>query len=67
MMVVRPLNNQARLFHPFRDLRASMMHNRTDQTMRHTKRFKPLDPSNSKGSDDPVLKGIIFDVDGTLW
>ena len=44
-----------------------MIPSRTDQTMRHTKRFKPLDPTNSKSSDDPVLKGIIFDVDGTLW
>lgn len=66
-MIVRPFNNQLRLFHSFRNIRASAIPNRSDQTMRHTKRFKPLDPSYSKGSDDPVLKGIIFDVDGTLW
>ncbi len=33
----------------------------------HTKRFAPLDPARSSESDAPRLKGIIFDVDGTLW
>lgn len=31
-----------------------------------TKRFAPLDPAKS-GSSAPKLKGIVFDVDGTLW
>lgn len=29
------------------------------------RRFAPLDAG--KASDAPVLKGIVFDVDGTLW
>jgi len=33
----------------------------------HTKRFAPLDPTRSSESDAPRLKGIVFDVDGTLW
>jgi len=33
----------------------------------HTKRFAPLDPARSSESDAPRLKGIVFDVDGTLW
>ena len=32
----------------------------------HTKRFAPLDPAKSRSSA-PRLKGIVFDVDGTLW
>ena len=39
----------------------------TTQEMKHTKRFAPLDPAKRSGSDAPVLKGIVFDVDGTLW
>ena len=39
----------------------------TDRLQRHTKRFLPLDPAKSPGSNAAVLKGIIFDVDGTLW
>lgn len=31
------------------------------------RRFAPLDPSKRKDGDDrPVLKGVVFDVDGTL-
>jgi hypothetical protein len=31
------------------------------------RRFAPLDPAKKKEGDDrPVLKGIVFDVDGTL-
>ncbi len=29
--------------------------------------FAPLNPEKSKDKDAPVLKGIVFDVDGTLW
>lgn len=35
--------------------------------MKHDKRFAPLDPARSNASDAPPLKGIVFDVDGTLW
>ena len=38
------------------------------QTPRSPKRFAPLDPRRSSGvSGAPLLKGIVFDVDGTLW
>ena len=37
------------------------------QTRRPPKRFAPLDPRKSNGSGAPLLKGIVFDVDGTLW
>lgn len=30
-------------------------------------RFAPLDPNAKHGQGLPKLKGIIFDVDGTLW
>lgn len=31
------------------------------------RRFAPLDPARRKPQDDrPILKGIVFDVDGTL-
>ncbi|KAL2862844.1 putative haloacid dehalogenase-like hydrolase [Aspergillus lucknowensis] len=30
------------------------------------RRFAPLNPANLKSSDAPQLKGIVFDVDGTL-
>lgn len=31
------------------------------------RRFAPLDPAKKKDGDDrPTLKGIVFDVDGTL-
>ncbi|SLM36269.1 had superfamily [Lasallia pustulata] len=30
------------------------------------RRFAPLDPAKNVGSDAPPLKGIVFDVDGTL-
>ena len=39
----------------------------TTQEIKHTKRFAPLDPAEGSGSDAPGLKGIVFDVDGTLW
>lgn len=35
--------------------------------MKYTKRFAPLDPAHRQSSDAAKLKGIIFDVDGTLW
>ena len=31
------------------------------------KRFAPLDPQKSNTAGAPTLKGIVFDVDGTLW
>jgi hypothetical protein len=36
-----------------------------DCTHLHPRRFAPLDAG--KPSNAPVLKGIVFDVDGTLW
>ena len=41
------------------------------RAMRHVKttpkRFAPLDPQKSNSVGAPPLKGIVFDVDGTLW
>ncbi len=37
------------------------------QTPRLPKRFAPLDPRRSGEDGAPRLKGIVFDVDGTLW
>ena len=37
------------------------------QTRRPPKRFAPLDPGRSERGGLPRLKGIVFDVDGTLW
>lgn len=37
------------------------------QTQRPPKRFAPLDPQKDNVSRAPPLKGIVFDVDGTLW
>lgn len=31
------------------------------------RRFAPLNPALAESSDAPQLKGIVFDVDGTLW
>ena len=31
------------------------------------RRFAPLDPQKSNSAGAPPLKGIVFDVDGTLW
>ncbi|KAI1620720.1 phosphoglycolate phosphatase [Exophiala viscosa] len=36
------------------------------ETKREPKRFAPLDPAEQNGQHLPKLKGIIFDVDGTL-
>ena len=38
-----------------------------NMAIKHTKRFAPLNPDKARGSDAPLLKGIVFDVDGTLW
>jgi hypothetical protein len=39
-----------------------------DQLEKKQKRsFAPLNPDAQNGRDRPRLKGIIFDVDGTLW
>lgn len=37
------------------------------QARRQPKRFAPLDPQRSNEAGAPPLKGIVFDVDGTLW
>jgi hypothetical protein len=34
---------------------------------RTAKRFAPLDPKIGNSTGAPLLKGIVFDVDGTLW
>lgn len=31
------------------------------------RRFAPLNPANCEPTKAPQLKGIVFDVDGTLW
>jgi hypothetical protein len=31
------------------------------------RRFAPLDPNAKQGQEHPRLRGIVFDVDGTLW
>lgn len=31
------------------------------------RRFAPLDPARSNTHGAPKLRGIVFDVDGTLW
>jgi hypothetical protein len=31
------------------------------------RRFAPLNPDIKNEADAPTLKGIVFDVDGTLW
>ena len=63
-------------------LRASIIANRSAKYVLYThkiyrdmsqsrgrppKRFAPLDPDNSNPAGAPILKGIVFDVDGTLW
>ena len=35
--------------------------------IKRQRRFAPLDPQLSEKSNTPRLKGIVFDVDGTLW
>jgi len=43
---------------------------RTIKTMsgpKRPRRFAPLDKNRSNDHDAPQLKGIVFDVDGTLW
>ena len=37
------------------------------QVAGHPKRFAPLHPEKGKQSKAPKLKGVVFDVDGTLW
>ena len=37
------------------------------QTRRPPKRFAPLDSQKGNVLGAPPLKGIVFDVDGTLW
>ena len=37
------------------------------EAKRAAKRFAPLDPTIANSAGAPQLKGIVFDVDGTLW
>lgn len=37
------------------------------QARRPAKRFAPLNPQDGNDSAAPQLRGIVFDVDGTLW
>lgn len=37
------------------------------EAKRAAKRFAPLDPRIGNSAGAPSLKGIVFDVDGTLW
>jgi len=40
----------------------------TEQSIpKRPRRFAPLNPQLAEKSDAPKLKGIVFDVDGTLW
>lgn len=57
-LLYRPL----KLSHPHSLLARAM-----SQARRAPKRFAPLDPKRSNESGAPPLKGIVFDVDGTLW
>ena len=50
-----------------RRLRIDAMTMTTTEEMKHTKRFAPLDPAKRSDTGTPALKGIVFDVDGTLW
>jgi hypothetical protein len=36
-------------------------------TMREPRRFAPLKQGAEKVEGVPILKGVVFDVDGTLW
>ena len=51
-------------------LSSKMMSSVSQNTTYHPKRprrFAPLDLNADNKHDAPKLKGIIFDVDGTLW
>ena len=39
----------------------------TSTKRRKAKCFAPLNPEVTQGRDLPKLRGIVFDVDGTLW
>lgn len=39
----------------------------SSEPKRAAKRFAPLDPNVENSAGAPPLKGIVFDVDGTLW
>ena len=39
----------------------------TKETKKRPRRFAPLNPDVPNEDDAPRLKGIVFDVDGTLW
>ncbi len=59
-----------RLAHIYRSLRINpykISAREMSQRARPPKRFAPLHPEKGKQSDAPKLKGIVFDVDGTLW
>lgn len=39
----------------------------TEATRGPARQFAPLDPVKGNPHKAPLLKGIVFDVDGTLW
>ena len=50
-----------------RILRLCLQARAMSQNRRSPKQFAPLDPQKSNERGAPPLKGIVFDVDGTLW
>lgn len=56
-----------RLAHIGRNLHLGISVRDMSQRARPPKLFAPLHPEKGKHSDAPKLKGIVFDVDGTLW
>lgn len=42
-------------------------HQMTTELKRAAKRFAPLDLNIHNSAKAPLLRGIVFDVDGTLW
>ena len=64
--IVRPLYHPGRKSIIVTSLRRAMSH---QSPIRPPKRFAPLDPRRRSGgtAEAPPLRGIVFDVDGTLW
>lgn len=57
-----------RIQHNFAIVSESLMPSMsTHTTGGPAKRFAPLDPVKANPHNAPPLKGIVFDVDGTLW
>jgi hypothetical protein len=51
----------------FRLLGLPLQSRAMSQARRPPKRFAPLDPQKGNAAGAPPLKGVVFDVDGTLW